>query len=247
MSVLATIANRFSHRTFAGRALRFPLHFVPKDLVVPVLGGINRGMHWYAGAGPNSKCWLGTFEEDHAPALKQIVRQGTVAYDIGANSGFYTLALSRLVGDNGQVFSFEPDARSAYYLRRHLRLNKLENVTVVQAAISSSTGLVAFNGWKLIQSGPYVVPSISLDEFIAAGHPAPAFIKMDIEGAEAAALLGARNLLSSTHPDWLMATHSAELTVSCKAMLSQYGYRFTGFDCLNDPGDAGDFMALCSA
>jgi FkbM family methyltransferase len=247
MSFLATISNRISHRTVAGRLLRLPLHLVPDDLVVPVLGGINRGMRWSAGAGPNSKCWLGTFEEDHAPALQQLVRKGMVAYDIGANSGFYTLALSRLVGSSGKVFSFEPDARSTYYLRRHLRLNKIENVTVVQIAISNSTGLVAFDGWKVIQSGAYVVPTISLDEFIAAGHPEPGFIKMDIEGAEAAALQGAQQLLDSAHPNWLMATHSAELTVSCKATLASYGYRFTGFDCVSDPGDAGDFMALCSA
>jgi hypothetical protein len=126
-------------------------------------------------------------------------------------------------------------------------LNKIENVTVVQIAISNSTGLVAFDGWKVIQSGAYVVPTISLDEFIAAGHPEPGFIKMDIEGAEAAALQGAQQLLDSAHPNWLMATHSAELSVSCKAALASYGYRFTGFDCVSDPGDAGDFMALCSA
>jgi len=169
-----------------------------------------------------------------------------VAYDVGANAGFYTLALSRLVGPAGRVFEFEPDARSVCQLRHHLRLNKVENVTVVQAAIGSSAGLVAFDGWRVIRESAYVLPTISLDEFVAFGHPVPDFIKMDIEGGEAAALEGAKNLLCSAHPDWLLATHSAELMASCKTTLAQHGYRFTGFDCSSDPGSAADFVALLS-
>jgi FkbM family methyltransferase len=246
MSGLAAIADRVSHRTLAGRALRLPLRLVPRSAVVRVLGGINRGMRWVAGAGPTNACWLGNYEEDHTPALRQVVRPGMVAYDLGANAGFYTLALSKLVGDSGRVFSFEPDARSVSYLRRHIHLNKIENVTVVQAAISSSAQIVAFDGWTVIQKSTYLVPAVSLDEFIGAGNPVPDFIKMDIEGAEFAALEGAQDLLSRAQPTWLLATHSRELTESCKGFLRQRGYRFTGFDCLSDPGEVGDFMVLPS-
>jgi FkbM family methyltransferase len=167
-----------------------------------------------------------------------------VAYDVGANAGYYTLALSRLVGKSGRVFSFEPDARSAHLLRRHLELNDLRNVTFVQAAVSGEVGLVPFTGWEVVDSSSYVVPSISLDSFIASGNPSPDFIKMDIEGAEGAALIGASNLLSKRQTSWLLATHSDELTVSCKATLAKYGYHFTGFDCASDPGNASDFMAF---
>ena len=166
-----------------------------------------------------------------------------VAYDVGANAGFYTLALSQLVGDSGKVISFEPDAKSANFLRRHIELNDLRNVTFVQSAVSDSTGLAAFTGWKLIRSGSYLVPTISLDEFIAGGNPPPDFIKMDIEGAEVAALQGARQLLTKTRATWLIATHGDELNATCKTLLKQSGYRFTGFDCISESGP-GDFVAF---
>ncbi len=114
MSIAATIAQRVSHRTVAGKAIRLPLRLIPNNMVVPVLGGINRGMRWVTGAGTTSGCWLGSYEEDHVGALRQVVRPGMIAYDVGANAGFYTLALSRIVGDAGRVFSFEPDARNAH-------------------------------------------------------------------------------------------------------------------------------------
>ncbi len=247
MTTIATIADHVSHRSLAGRALRLPLRLIPKNIVVPVLGGINRGMRWITGAGPTNGCWLGTYEEDHAPALRMVVKPGMVAYDLGANAGFYTLALSRLVGESGRVFSFEPDAGSVQYLRRHIRLNKIKNVTVVQAAVSRSTGLVGFDGWALNQNSSYLVPSVSLDEFIGAGNPVPDFIKMDVEGAEVAALEGAQNLLSGARPTWLMATHSKDLTASCRQTLTRCGYRLTGFDCVSDAEKVGDFMAFASA
>ena len=162
MSIAATIAQRVSHRTVAGKAIRLPLRLIPNNMVVPVLGGINRGMRWVTGAGTTSGCWLGSYEEDHVGALRQVVRPGMIAYDVGANAGFYTLALSRIVGDAGRVFSFEPDARNAHLLRRHLDLNNIRNVTFVQAAVSSSVGLVAFSGWELIDTSAYLVPAISL-------------------------------------------------------------------------------------
>jgi FkbM family methyltransferase len=167
-----------------------------------------------------------------------------VVYDVGANVGHYTLALSRLVGDSGRVYSFEPGVRWAYFLRRHIELNALRNVTLVQAAVSDSVGLVQFTGWAIDNEGSCVVPSISLDGFMAAGFPPPAFIKMDIEGAEASALQGARDLLSNVKPAWLLATHSEGLRSFCQSLLAQNGYRFTSFDCVSDPGSSPDFVAF---
>ena len=58
-------------------------------------------------------------------------------YDVGAQAGFYTLMVSRIVGDSGQVFAFEPSVREARYLIEHVRLNQLRNVRIVQAAVGS--------------------------------------------------------------------------------------------------------------
>jgi FkbM family methyltransferase len=245
---ITDVARWAGHTTFTGRVLRFPLKLVPRNVVVPILTGINRGMRWITGAGPNRGCWVGNYEADHMFAIQKMVKPGTIVYDLGANAGFYTLAFSRLVGESGHVFSFEPEARNAYFLRRHIELNRLTNVTLVQVAVSASTGMVGFAGTsasgRIGGNSGYLVPTISLDEFIAAGNPAPSFVKMDVEGAEEMALGGATRLLSSAQPNWLMATHTIDLTRACKMLLSSHGYQMTAFDCETDAGNLGDFMAI---
>jgi FkbM family methyltransferase len=227
--------------SFLGRVIRSPLRFMPDNKVVRVLSGINKGDLWITGSGTTHGCWIGNYEADHTSALQRLVKPGAVAYDIGSHAGFYTLALSRLVGDAGRVFAFEPSARSVYYLRRHLELNGRRNVTVVQSAIGSDTGLISFDGFAQTSEKKYLVPSMSLDEFIAGGFPFPSFIKMDIEGAEKYALEGAAQALSKIKATWMIATHSADLRIQCRALMAKYGYHFEQFDSTEDPGSAPDF------
>ncbi|MGA8088338.1 MAG: FkbM family methyltransferase [Terracidiphilus sp.] len=233
-------------KSFIGQVVRLPLRLVPNNRTVRVLSGVNKGSRWITGSGPTHGCWLGNYERDHAVTLPRLIKPGTIAYDIGANVGFYTLALSRLVGESGHVFAFEPAARSVYFLRRHLELNNIRNVTVVQTAIADRTGLVTFDGWRMGTEKSYVVPTMSLDEFIAAGHPLPSFVKMDIEGVEKLALEGAKRLLSKGDIIWLLATHSNLLRDQCRALMEGYGYHFECFDSPEDPEDRADFLAIPS-
>jgi len=216
-------------------------------MVVRVKTGVNQGKLWVTGVGTNG-CWIGTYEEDHIAALQRLVRPGMAAYDVGANAGYYTLALSKLVGDSGHVYSFEPEARNACALQRHIQLNALSNVTLVQAAVSDKVGMAGFEGAfgtaKISANGAYQVPTISLDEFVASGNPVPEFIKMDIEGAERSALRGAASILSRREAIWMMATHSDQLRDECRAMMAGYGYSFKGFDGQGEAGAEGDFLAL---
>ncbi|MGC2280676.1 MAG: hypothetical protein WA603_11710, partial [Candidatus Acidiferrales bacterium] len=50
----------------------------------------------------------GTWEPEVVQAVQQEVTAGMNVLDLGAQSGFYTLLLSRLVGPEGRVFAFEP-------------------------------------------------------------------------------------------------------------------------------------------
>jgi FkbM family methyltransferase len=240
INVMLANALKISPFSVAGRLIRLPLAFVPKNMIVRVPTGINKGSRWVTGTGTSNGCWIGTYEADHMSVLPRLVRPGMIAYDVGANAGYYTLALSRLVGDLGRVYAFEPGAQTASALRRHIQLNRLNNVTLVQAAVTDRPGLVGFQGFQVVSDIDYVVPSISLDGFVAMGYPAPSFVKMDIEGAELAALSGSRSILSC-NALWMMATHSDELREQCRCIMAEYGYRFTGFDG-NDPGN--DFIAM---
>ncbi|MHB1231512.1 MAG: FkbM family methyltransferase [Burkholderiales bacterium] len=123
-----------SNASFLGKLLRLPFRLMPDSATLPVLSGINRGMKWVAGSATHG-AWLGTYESDKQQQLARLLKSGMAFYDVGANAGFYTLAAARLVGERGHVFAFEPLAENVANLRRHVQLNQLQNVSIIQAAV----------------------------------------------------------------------------------------------------------------
>ena len=53
--------------------------------------------------------------------FKNIIKPGMRVLDLGANIGFYTVLFSKLVGENGKVFSFEPDVKNYEYLEENTK------------------------------------------------------------------------------------------------------------------------------
>jgi FkbM family methyltransferase len=105
----------------------------------------------------------------------------------------------------GQVIAFEPDPASfgrleAYFstLPRDLR----QKITIRQSAVGDATGRVRFEpmglGSSVRADGMLEVHCVRLDE--ALGDSNVTYIKMDIEGAEPAALVGARGLIERCNP-----------------------------------------------
>lgn len=143
--------------------------------------------------------------EEYA-ALKHHARAGATVLDIGANVGAYTMLFAGWVGDTGHVYAFEPAAASRAGLERHLSLNGLNaRVTVRPEAIGEKSGSVPFidagtHGDNRIVPAASAqtkdVPSLSIDEFCETHRLAPDVIKIDIEGAELAALRGARRTIA---------------------------------------------------
>jgi FkbM family methyltransferase len=184
-------------------------------------------MKWIAGS-LNHSCWLGGYEYAFSMAFMAGLRRGYTVYDLGANVGFYSLLASSLVGPEGRVISFEPVPRNLSYLRRHLKLNKVTNCAVWDAAVGRSDGTGNFHlGYDhyaghmagagvvagdrpkdygaakqtSLDSNVVEVRVISLDGLAASGQlPPPDVIKCDIEGAEYDALLGASATLTKHHP-----------------------------------------------
>lgn len=199
-----------------GRLARLPLRLIPRELAVPVLSGPNRGPRWIVGAG-NHSCWLGTYEQTQLAYVSRAARTGLV-FDVGAHAGFYTLALARRCS----VIAVEPAPANADYLRRHVALNGLKNVQVIEAAACDQSGVVRFApdgymGHIAEQGTP--VRALRLDEL---GDPTA--IKMDVEGAEAAALRDAERILSIGRADVFLSLHGV-CDEEALAILQRHGYR----------------------
>jgi FkbM family methyltransferase len=219
----------FSNETALGRIVRLPLALVPRELVVPILQGPLRGKRWIAGSAVHS-CWLGSYEYKKQKMISEEVGTGSVFYDVGANVGIYSLLSSQLVG-SGKVYAFEPVPRNLTYLRKHLKLNHVDNVAVLALAICDATGPAHFEVettglmGQLAAGGSVTVSTATLDSLVENGTVAPPnFIKMDIEGAEFPALRGARFIFERYRPVLFLATHGCTVERECRELLASWGY-----------------------
>lgn len=141
-------------------------------------------------------------------AFRDAVEQGTTVLDVGANVGAYSILLGQWVGHDGRVFAFEPAAAAFEGLIRHVDLNRQRKVVrAIQAAVGDRDGngrlAVAKTAGesRLVENaneGPSVsVPLVTIDTFCRREAVQPAFIKIDVEGTELAALRGARETIRS--------------------------------------------------
>ena len=232
--------------TFLGKLLRLPLGLLPGGAVVPVLSGINKGYRWRVGSNIHG-CWLGSYEADKQRLMGKLVKPGMVVYDIGANAGFYTLALARLVGKEGKVCAFEPLAENTANILEHLRLNDCTNTMLYQVAVSDRQGLSAFHIAQsnsmghLSEGGTYWVPTVALDALLESGKlPLPDAVKMDVEGAESGVLEGANKLLAMRATIWIIALHGDQQRQEVGRILSGHGYRIFRLDGSAVAGDCID-------
>jgi len=218
-------------QSFRGWVLRLPLRLIPRSSILTVLTGLNRGMKWIVGSSVHS-CWIGTYELELQKVIQTFIKPGMTVFDIGANAGFYTLAFSRLVGEKGQVWAFEPFAENMQNLLTHVMINQLRNVTLVQAAIASETGLGFFcpsgntHTGSIAGEGQYRVPTLSLDKLMDQNEfLAPDLLKMDVEGAESSILEGAEKLLGKKKSVLFISLHGEQQKKRCQQLLLSAGYR----------------------
>lgn len=140
--------------------------------------------------------------------MRRLVRPGSNVLDIGANIGFYTSLLSDLIGSEGHVHAFEPDAVNFKHLAAVAGQRK--NVTLVPKAVSDCSGeLLIYTSPKLnvdhrtYRVGNYkeviAVDGVSIDDYVG-GQFRVDFIKMDIQGYELHALHGMEKTIEA-NPD----------------------------------------------
>jgi len=227
----AFVSNAISANSLLGKAIRAPLSLVPPGLQVRIVQGPLRGFRWIIGSGTHQQ-WLGTFERFKQEIFCEMVGKGDTVLDIGAHVGYFTLLASRLVGEHGRVLAVEPSPRNYRYLQTHLRLNGIVNVTTIQAAVSECAGTEPFAegechlGGSLSEKGRTTVSVLRLDDLYESGAiESPRVIKMDIEGAEYRALLGAKKIITEHRPVIILETHGQEMREACAGLLQGFGYR----------------------
>jgi FkbM family methyltransferase len=193
----------------------------------------------------------GLYRERYEPktvaALTRLVGPGYVCADVGANVGYFALLMARLAGPDGRVVAFEPREDMAAYLERNIALNgsgaRIEvrrqavtdgatdtielhwggrgsalRATTMQTSAASETP-----GRRVVS-----VPTVALDACFGPRERIDV-VKMDIEGGEAVALLGARRLIAEQRPVFVVEFHR-DVGWPVIGHLADADYRFEMFD-----------------
>ena len=222
--------SNISDKSFPGKSLRLILKILPGEVILPILQGKAKGNKWIKGSGVNGY-WLGSYESEQQSIMEKNLGPGDVFLDVGSHVGFFTLLGSNLVGKKGRVFSFEPLPRNLDFLRKHVKLNKLDNVNVIPVAVSDEIGLSGFNEGASSETGSIKpdgklkVRVTTLDALLEDKTiQAPDFIKVDVEGAQKKVLDGAINLLKNFHPSLLIEAKFEDRKDNFYSLLSELGY-----------------------
>jgi len=133
--------------------------------------------------------------------LRKLLRPGDVYVDAGSNLGLMVLVGSRAVGAAGRVYAFEPQPRAVDRLRESLELNGAHNVTLVPKGVwdtPTTATLYQFSEDQInlpsmgkrpdkTVADAIEIETVRIDDVVA--EPVRV-LKVDVEGAELAALRG---------------------------------------------------------
>jgi FkbM family methyltransferase len=241
----ATVATRSLSR-LTGREFEAAIKHLPRTGLVrarlpngETLRLSSRGDDWVS----NQVFWRGWsgYEPETTPLFFRLAQEASVVLDVGAFVGFYAV-LAGLANRRARVFAFEPMPHSAERLRRHIELNRLDNVEAVEAAVAeaggeaelfhtgdlpSSTSLVR----DFMSSHPNlrtrVVPAIELDDFVSERGLSPvSLVKVDIETGEPGALRGMKRVLERDRPTMVCEVLSDEVGGELRRLVGPLGYRY---------------------
>jgi FkbM family methyltransferase len=150
-----------------------------------------------------------------AALVRSLLRPGMRVIDVGANIGYYALMIAQCIGPEGNIIAIEPSPENLPELELNIRSNQI-SATVLPYAVSShnrrgvglrsgiNSGIMEDDDAEAIT---HRVEQITLDTVVTGPVD---FVKLDIEGYEYRALLGAQRLLTM-RPTMFVEVHPIEL------------------------------------
>jgi FkbM family methyltransferase len=189
----------------------------------------------------------GRHEWAETSIVPQFVQLNGTALDIGANIGYYTAWLRMLVGSAGHVHAFEANPVTAKILHHTAALNKWDNVSIVDAAVSDACGDLMLDvgqdlraiqdapgynlgGWSLLDrhEGACKIDAVTIDHYCEINAISRlSFVKMDVEGYECHVVRGAEKTLRKHHPAMMIEfgqTEKSDFRLELFEMIRSMGY-----------------------
>jgi FkbM family methyltransferase len=153
------------------------------------------------------------YESDEVSAVLRLIKACSVIFDIGANVGFYSVAIGQRFPDS-KIIAFEPVPATYSELQRNLALNRITNVTPLNLGLSDHSFDATFYfdptvtgaasaaplGSEFGATETLTCPVETLDAFVERTGLVPDFIKCDVEGGEFNVFRGATRMFERHKP-----------------------------------------------
>lgn len=186
----------------------------------------------------------GEFSEFETQFLCNLLSEGDVAIDVGANIGALTLPMANKVGKEGMVIAIEPQQYVYHMLCGNLAINNIYNVTTFQRAASNRDEILwvpyidynaggNYGGVSLEHQGQlgqmalegkcYPVAAMTIDQL----HLGKVnLIKVDVEGMELEVLKGAEKTIQRYRPFLYVESDREHKRQDLKNYLDHLGYTY---------------------
>jgi FkbM family methyltransferase len=172
-------------------------------------------------------------QDQYFPADIVALHNDEVFVDAGAFIGSTTLEFAQRVKQHYQkIICFEPDAHNFMQLETNLKAYRLPRVQAWNFGVYDSKGELTFasddeacSSSHITDNGKVTIRTITIDE--ALSDEAVSFIKMDIEGAEIAALKGAEQTITRRKPTLAVSVYHTptdlwQIPLMLKALVPDY-------------------------
>ena len=187
----------------------------------------------------------GLHEREYMHLLGRLIEPGQTVYDVGANTGYLALWLCRHFKARGEVVevvAFEPEPRTAGWLRDNLALNPESRVRMEPIALGASTGALTL--WSVGRGdgsvsadpnwaarpgrAPVEVSVKRMDDFCAGTEARrPDWIVLDVEGFGHDVIAGAAGVIDAAGPAIAAEIHTDAEHEGIDTPRRRAGYRVT--------------------
>lgn len=234
------------------KALNIPIGNLYVDLKFVGLFNVNSNNYSFKIYHNNTKIeneiyWKGignTWESDTLWIWEKLSAKANVIFDIGANTGVYSL-ISAAINKNAGIIAFEPGKLNYEKLVENIEVNSFKNIKCEQKAISSENGILEFLDVKdtisysatlsheKLKDMPednlirYMVDVVSLDSYINENKiPEVNLVKIDVELHEISVIKGFMNSIAKYRPIIVIEILTDEIGLHIDALLKPLNYIF---------------------
>jgi len=201
-----------------------------------ILSGSLRGQRIFTSWHDYPAAILGYTERPLLAWFARCVQAGETWLDVGAYYGYTAVALSRLVGESGRVFAFEPTVRTAGYLSETRQINVLPQLSVLPLALGAAESLevkrlpvtrgmvdsgIDRGEWEetlLVASLDWLWPRICGERKRIHG------VKVDVQGMEIDVLRGMADMLREHKPKLVVEVHRGVSRPGLLSLIESLGY-----------------------